>query len=84
VSENVAAGILPAVEPGFQPGGNQLGNFRDAGKSGADPGGRMPPSTADRDVCRYNARVFLFFQTRPDAQSRANVFTSAPDYATSL
>ncbi len=44
----VAAGILPAVEPGFQPGG--LG----AGSSGApelpsrSSGGKMPPSTAGR------------------------------------
>jgi DUF1680 family protein len=48
----VAAGILPAVEPGFQPGGKSVARS-EAGQnseistgSGADPGGRMPPSTA--------------------------------------
>ena len=50
----VAAGILPAVEPGFQPGGR---NADDAGAgedssaaddSSASPGGKMPPSTAGK------------------------------------
>ena len=48
----VAAGILPAVEPGFQPGGKGVVSS-DAGqkseipgRSSAGPGGRMPPSTA--------------------------------------
>jgi|GEM_PF-162031 len=53
-SPNVAAGILPAVEPGFQPGGKNHGEVRNPGNDGgitmadAGPGGRMPPSTADR------------------------------------
>ena len=50
----VAAGILPAVEPGVQPGGKSV--VRNDGKenssvptlSGANPGGKMPPSTAGR------------------------------------
>lgn len=48
----VAAGILPAVEPGFQPGGKRVvGSQREAiteafGSSSADPGGKMPPSTS--------------------------------------
>ncbi len=51
---DVAAGILPAVEPGFQPGGKNVGsgeNLEHAATShnpGASPGGRMPPSTVDR------------------------------------
>jgi len=44
----VAAGILPAVEPGFQPGGNGVDNLEAAEKSSLGPGGKMPPSTAGR------------------------------------
>jgi hypothetical protein len=39
----VAAGILPAVEPGILPGGMAVPR-----NSSAGPGGRMPPSTAGR------------------------------------
>jgi len=57
----VAAGILPAVEPGFQPGGKNASNSA----TGAElthippcrariPGGRMPPSTAGKDACHYH------------------------------
>ncbi|HEY4951796.1 MAG TPA: methionine synthase, partial [Verrucomicrobiae bacterium] len=48
----VAAGILPAVEPGFQPGGKKVttseqGPVSEASRvSNAGPGGKMPPSTA--------------------------------------
>jgi excinuclease ABC subunit B len=51
-SAGVAAGILPAVEPGFQPGGKSADTTKVAEISdtlpnaGAIPGGRMPPSTA--------------------------------------
>ncbi len=51
---NVAAGILPAVEPGFQPGGKNVAGTKSASSSetvsilSADPGGKMPPSTAGR------------------------------------
>ncbi len=54
VSKTVAAGILPAVEPGFQPGGknaataNDFKNSSASISSNASPGGRMPPSTAGR------------------------------------
>ena len=50
----VAAGILPAVEPGFRPGGNGVGsserldNSETVGDSGTGPGGKMPPSAAGR------------------------------------
>jgi serine/threonine protein kinase len=50
----VAAGILPAVEPGFQPGGTSVENTVRPEKSvaiassGANPGGKMPPSTSGR------------------------------------
>ncbi len=48
----VAAGILPAVEPGFQPGGKgvdstkALESSESVANSSAHPGGRMPPSSA--------------------------------------
>ena len=51
-SAGVAAGILPAVEPGFQPGGKivdspkPVENLRDISNASANPGGKMPPSTA--------------------------------------
>jgi len=49
----VAAGIVPAVEPGFQPGGEGVGksehleNFAATVISRVSLGGRMPPTTAD-------------------------------------
>ena len=52
--EFVAAGILPAVEPGFQPGGKGVAgqrlaeNTRNSTFPSASPGGRMPPSTAGK------------------------------------
>ena len=51
---DVAAGILPAVEPGFQPGGKNVDDSERSTISGvhpipgASPGGRMPPSTAGK------------------------------------
>ena len=51
----VAAGILPAVEPGFQPGGKNADiskrheNFPgDHRKPASGPGGKMPPSPSGR------------------------------------
>jgi iron(III) transport system substrate-binding protein len=50
----VAAGILPAVEPGFQPGGTianlnkSTGSSDDSSDASVNPGGKMPPSTAGR------------------------------------
>ena len=50
----VAAGILPAVEPGFQPGGKnrdrdeRVKKTEATNSSDANPGGRMPPSTAGK------------------------------------
>ncbi len=50
----VAAGILPAVEPGFQPGGKgvdslkRVENLEAALISSASPGGKMPPPTAGK------------------------------------
>lgn len=47
----VAAGILPAVEPGFQPGGNAFDKAKPQARSSAgavacaEPGGKMPAST---------------------------------------
>jgi DNA-directed RNA polymerase specialized sigma24 family protein len=52
--EIVAAGILPAVEPGFQPGGKNAEHLAGsvsseaAASSSAGPGGKMPPSTSGR------------------------------------
>ena len=54
LAADVAAGILPAVEPGFQPGGNGVDIQARAEPveasviSSANPGGRMPPSTAGK------------------------------------
>jgi nitrite reductase/ring-hydroxylating ferredoxin subunit/DMSO/TMAO reductase YedYZ heme-binding membrane subunit len=50
----VAAGILPAVEPGFQPGGKNVDaamrseNSKAVARSSAIPGGKMPPSTSGK------------------------------------
>ncbi len=50
----VAAGILPAMEPGFQPGGKSATDDKLVGKpeaapdANAVPGGRMPPATAGK------------------------------------
>ena len=44
---------LPAVEPGFQPGGMNFENSVALEKSDSDPGGKTPPSTASRDACRH-------------------------------
>jgi nifR3 family TIM-barrel protein len=44
---------LPAVEPGFQPGGKNFENSAAMEKSGSRPGGKMPPATAGKDACRY-------------------------------
>jgi len=42
----VAAGILPAVEPGVLPGGKNADNFKPIKISRKTPGGKMLPSTA--------------------------------------
>jgi superfamily II DNA or RNA helicase len=42
----VAAGILPAVEPGVPPGGKDIDSSKRIESSSDDPGGKMPPSTA--------------------------------------
>src|SRR5439155_11485159 len=44
----VAAGILPASEPGFQPGGESREDGKADAASSALPGGRMPPSPAGK------------------------------------
>ena len=44
----VVAGILPAVEPGFQPGGGGVDTSTRFTSSSENPGGKMPPSTAGR------------------------------------
>jgi NADPH-dependent glutamate synthase beta subunit-like oxidoreductase/dihydroorotate dehydrogenase/Pyruvate/2-oxoacid:ferredoxin oxidoreductase delta subunit len=46
VVATVAAGILPAVEPGFRPGGNGVANSKRVKLLCVRPGGKMPPSTA--------------------------------------
>jgi multidrug efflux pump subunit AcrB len=75
----VAAGFQPAVEQGFQPGGTNVTRTEDADESKAafkyhaDPGGKMPPSTAARMAAAtsqgaplkiYNA-VLPFTDQRP-------------------
>jgi serine/threonine protein kinase len=50
----VVAGTLPAVEPGFQPGGQNAGRSEIVGSSeaaaglDANPGGKLPPSASGR------------------------------------
>jgi tRNA U34 5-methylaminomethyl-2-thiouridine-forming methyltransferase MnmC len=44
----VVSGILPAVEPGILPGGLSRETFTGLNHSEANPGGKMPPSTAGR------------------------------------
>ena len=62
----VAAGILSAVEPGFQPGGENVGkperleNVKTATRSSASPGGKMPPSTSGETP---DATTFFEFVT---------------------
>jgi len=41
----VVAGILPAVEPGFQPGEKSVEHSEALEITGIDPGGRMPAAT---------------------------------------
>jgi serine/threonine protein kinase len=61
----VAAGILPAVEPGFQSGGKNVGtselveNLEFAASSSANPDGKMPPSTAGRMPAATSLYFFL-------------------------
>jgi DNA polymerase I len=42
----VAAGVTPAVEPGVPPGGTEVEIFTGDDIASANPGGKMPPSTA--------------------------------------
>ena len=62
----VAAGILPAVEPGFQPGGKSAGSTERVDKTGiaasaeADPGGRMPAATAQTPDARPQTQLYFF------------------------
>ena len=55
----VAAGILPAVEPGFQSGGNGVDSSERVKSLHAVPGGKMPPSTAGRMPAATSAFVQL-------------------------
>jgi serine/threonine protein kinase len=50
---NVAAGVPPAVEPGILPGGPGVASKKAPGTSQPNPGGKLPPSTAGADACRY-------------------------------
>jgi serine/threonine protein kinase len=61
----VAAGILPAVEPGFQPGEKSANSSEGAKLSegsadaSANPGGKMPPSTAGETPAATKLYFFL-------------------------
>ena len=50
---------LPAVEPGFQPGGIGVTHSNASSIPRHDPGGRMPPSTAGMDACRYKPHLIV-------------------------
>ena len=62
----VAAGFQPAVEPGFQPGGEARGTAGVVEDFKAGPGGRMPPSTAGKMPAAtwlvLATTVLVFFQ----------------------
>ena len=95
----VAAGILPAVAPGFQPGGKST-NCNESARSSevpanpsADPGGKMPPSTAGKMPAATLPRINLF----PGMVSAADLrhlkeiladfglnYTLLPDYSESM
>ena len=75
----VAAGILPAVEMGFQPGGKTVDikgcikNLKPADNSYASPGGKMPPSTAGRMPAATAedlvfAKGFVFHRDLPEVK----------------
>ncbi len=56
----VAAGILPAVEPGVPPGGKNVGGTERLESSCANPGGKMPPSTAGETPAATTPHAILF------------------------
>ena len=64
---DVAAGVPPAVEPGFQPGGKTVDLAKIIGSSDTFPGGKMPPSTSGgtpaATVARGSWKSFLTTQT---------------------
>ncbi len=57
--DNVASGIVPDVEPGVSPGGEDARNCTRAEKAKEVPGGRMPPSTAVRMAAATGPRSFI-------------------------
>ncbi len=60
----VAAGIRPAVEPGFQPGGKVADHSKTSEENSAfHPGGRMPPSTSGRMPDATAPRLILSSDT---------------------
>jgi ATP-dependent helicase HrpA len=77
--DHVAAGILPAVEPGFQPGGKTVANTAASDSSPttvpphADPGGRMPDATGvplnQRFLCAAEADLLGDLQLSFDANA---------------
>ena len=75
----VTAGILPAVKPGFQPGGQDVGgkecvqNLHTTENSCARPGGKMSPSTAGRMPAATAedlvfAKGFVFHRDLPEVK----------------
>ena len=60
-AKNVAAGILPAVEPGVPPGGCGPASASPV-KSRPMPGGRMPPFTASETLAATRLGHFRFFK----------------------
>ena len=63
VVATVAAGILPAVEPGFQPGGNGGANTKRVKLLCVRPGGKMPPSTAGGTPTFLSASTSILLRT---------------------
>ncbi len=74
----VAAGILPAVEPGVPPGGKSVRNSTALANSPPVPGGKTPPSTAGGTLATAHPLVdeyalasrlsYLFWSSMPDEE----------------
>jgi nitrogenase molybdenum-iron protein NifN len=94
----VAAGILPAVEPGFQPGGKNaagnesVDNSKAATDASASPGGKMPPSTAGRmPAATPHIALFPGMVSTADLRHLKEIFadfglplTLLPDYSETM
>ena len=70
-ASSVAAGILPAVEPGFQLGGKTRGTIQRSEKLGDRPDGKMPSSASDRRPGATSAPHAILFDAFSPAKNPA-------------